>query len=77
MVVITVQVCLSLLCASFVPDTALLCSGPKRYDYVPSKDDWKYSRDGQTMGDLLNDELGRALGLRVDLGIRDITRRLS
>jgi len=51
-------------------------SGPKRYDYVSSNDDWQYSRDGRTIGDLLNDELGRILEQPVDLGIRDVTKQL-
>jgi len=51
-------------------------SGPKRYDYSPSHDDWQYSRDGQAMGDLLNDELGRALKQKVELGICEISKQL-
>jgi frataxin len=44
-------------------------SGPKRYDYSPSDDSWRYSRDGQSMGELLNDELSHALQRKVDLGL--------
>jgi len=49
-------------------------SGPKRYDYVPEEDDWVYSRDAQTMGDLLNKELSSALGQELDLGIRSVSQ---
>ncbi|KAF8624866.1 hypothetical protein AX15_005743 [Amanita polypyramis BW_CC] len=36
-------------------------SGPKRYDYSEEAGNWIYSRDNQSMGDLLNDELSRVL----------------
>ena len=49
-------------------------SGPKRYDYVPEEDDWIYSRDAGSMGDLLNSELTKSLGRDVDLGIRDVSQ---
>ncbi|KAF8139941.1 hypothetical protein EV363DRAFT_1206083, partial [Boletus edulis] len=44
-------------------------SGPKRYDYVPSTDDWRYSRSGEVMVVLLEQELSRALGREVILGL--------
>lgn len=48
-------------------------SGPKRYDYMPSTDDWRYSRDGEGMGILLEQELGRALGREVKLGLECVS----
>lgn len=59
-----------------IPDRTVLSSGPKRYDYLPCHDDWHYSRDGRTMGDLLNDELGQALDRKIELGIRKISKQL-
>ncbi|KAJ7275272.1 Frataxin [Mycena haematopus] len=40
-------------------------SGPKRYDY--RDDTWVYSRDGQSLSDLLNLELSHALERPVDV----------
>ncbi|RDB29582.1 Frataxin, mitochondrial [Hypsizygus marmoreus] len=42
-------------------------SGPKRYDYSEVNDNWLYSRDGHSLGDLLNDELSKALNQTVDI----------
>ncbi|KAI9572653.1 hypothetical protein HD554DRAFT_1336305 [Boletus coccyginus] len=52
-------------------------SGPKRYDYVPSTDDWRYSRDGGQMGILLEQELSRALGRKVELGLERISEAVE
>ncbi|KAI5898661.1 Frataxin [Schizophyllum commune H4-8] len=48
-------------------------SGPKRYDYEPEKDNWYYARDGRALGDLLNEELSKALDRKVDLGLSDVS----
>ncbi|KAG9314654.1 hypothetical protein JVU11DRAFT_5459 [Chiua virens] len=48
-------------------------SGPKRYDYVPSTDDWRYSRDGEGMATLLEEELSRALGRAVMLRLERVS----
>ncbi|KAK2462084.1 hypothetical protein APHAL10511_006547 [Amanita phalloides] len=48
-------------------------SGPKRYDYSEEVGDWIYLRDNQTMGDLLNDELGRVLERNVDLRLSKVS----
>ncbi|KAJ6574872.1 hypothetical protein B0H19DRAFT_616889 [Mycena capillaripes] len=42
-------------------------SGPKRYDYHEGGDAWVYSRDGQSLTDLLNRELSDALQRPVDV----------
>jgi len=52
-------------------------SGPKRYDYSPSEDEWLYARDGRTMSDLLEDELSRALERKVELGIGNVSQGAS
>ncbi|KAG6837115.1 hypothetical protein H0H93_014421 [Arthromyces matolae] len=52
-------------------------SGPKRYDYTEEGDDWLYSRDSQALGDLLNQELTKALGQPIDLGLRGPASQLS
>jgi len=52
-------------------------SGPKRYDYSPTKDSWVYSRDGRGMGDLLNTELSTALGWTVDLGLEGVSEQVE
>jgi len=44
-------------------------SGPKRYDYVSSHNGWYYARDGKSLGELLEEELGKALDLKVELGL--------
>jgi len=51
-------------------------SGPKRYDYVPSTDDWRYSRDGEGMGNILEQELSRALGRKVTLGLERVSQAI-
>ncbi|KAI1797682.1 Frataxin [Ganoderma leucocontextum] len=48
-------------------------SGPKRYDYTPEQDGWVYSRDGRSLSELLNQELGEVFGRKVDLGLADVT----
>jgi len=52
-------------------------SGPKRYDYVPSTDDWRYSRNGQGMGILLEQELSRILGREVRLGLEHVSESVE
>ncbi|KAJ7293349.1 Frataxin [Mycena rebaudengoi] len=42
-------------------------SGPKRYDYSENSNAWIYSRDGQSLTDLLNRELSEALQQAVDI----------
>lgn len=54
-----------------------MVSGPKRYDYVPSTDDWRYSRDGEEMGIILEQELSRAFGREVKLGLERVSERSS
>lgn len=44
-------------------------SGPKRYDYSVNEMGWYYSRDGQSIGGLLEGELSEALGRTVTLGL--------
>ncbi|ETW87490.1 hypothetical protein HETIRDRAFT_457050 [Heterobasidion irregulare TC 32-1] len=51
-------------------------TGPKRYDYSPAEDDWFYSRDGQSLGSLLNNELSKIIGQNVDLGLRETSKRI-
>ena len=53
-----------------------LSSGPKRYDYSPAEDDWFYSRDGQSLGSLLNNELSTIIGQDVDLGLREASKHI-
>jgi len=48
-------------------------SGPKRYDYSEEADDWIYSRDNRSMGDLLNDELSHVLERDVDLRVTKVS----
>lgn len=52
-------------------------SGPKRYDYSPKHDDWRYARDDSSMGDLLNQEIGEVFGRDVDVGLDDITQYIA
>lgn len=51
-----------------------VCSGPKRYDYSESLDEWVYNRDNRPLGDLLNEELSVALGREVWLGVTEISK---
>lgn len=48
-------------------------SGPKRYDYVLATDDWRYSRDGEEMGALVECELTELLGRMVKLDLRRVS----
>jgi frataxin len=50
-----------------------LNSGPKRYDYSEQADNWIYSRDGKSIGSVLDEELSNALGEEVRLGITGIS----
>ena len=52
-------------------------SGPKRYDYVPERDDWVYLRDGRSLNELLNQELSNVFGQNVDLGLADVSTQVS
>lgn len=52
-------------------------SGPKRYDYVPSKDGWYYSRDGQSIESLLDNELSDTLGKEVKVGVEHISDKVA
>ena len=54
-----------------------LHSGPKRYDYSEEMDDWLYSRDGVTLSDLLDNEVSRIVGRRVELGIQNVSERVN
>ncbi|KIP11471.1 hypothetical protein PHLGIDRAFT_475931 [Phlebiopsis gigantea 11061_1 CR5-6] len=47
-------------------------SGPKRYGYVPEADQWRYSRDNSSLGELLNTELSQIFGQDVDLKINKV-----
>ncbi|KAI0803051.1 hypothetical protein BC629DRAFT_1283734 [Irpex lacteus] len=49
-------------------------SGPKRYDYVAKEDGWIYSRDQRSLGSLLNEELSKAFGRDIDLGVDQVTK---
>lgn len=48
-------------------------SGPKRYDYVRGTDDWRYARDGEELGALLERELSETLGRDVRLGLARVS----
>ncbi|KAL1739456.1 hypothetical protein HDZ31DRAFT_49378 [Schizophyllum fasciatum] len=48
-------------------------SGPKRYDYDAERDNWFYARDGRAMGELLNEELSKAFGQDVNLGLQKVS----
>lgn len=52
-------------------------SGPKRYDYVPEKDDWIYSRDDTSLGSLLDNELSDVFGKEVKLGLEKASKLVS
>ncbi|KAF8845413.1 Frataxin [Paxillus ammoniavirescens] len=52
-------------------------SGPKRYDYVPATDDWRYSRDGEGFGLLLEQELSCMLGHEVKLGLERVSETVE
>lgn len=59
------------------PLTEWTTSGPKRYDYVPSTDDWRYSRDGEEMGTILEQELSQTFGRKVDLGLGHVSEAVE
>ncbi|XP_054259588.1 frataxin homolog, mitochondrial isoform X2 [Macrosteles quadrilineatus] len=42
-------------------------SGPKRYDFVPSKNGWVYRHDNQTLHQLLKNELSEIVKSSIDL----------
>ena len=44
-------------------------SGPKRYDYILQTQSWVYSRDERSLGELLDEELSKALGRDVQLSL--------
>lgn len=48
-------------------------SGPKRYDYVPERDQWVYLREGRTLGQLLNEELSKIFNREIDLKIDKVS----
>ncbi|KAH7883905.1 Frataxin [Phlebopus sp. FC_14] len=52
-------------------------SGPKRYDYVPATDNWRYSRDGQGLDELMERELGSILGREVKLGLERVSEMVE
>ncbi|OJA09109.1 hypothetical protein AZE42_02574 [Rhizopogon vesiculosus] len=52
-------------------------SGPKRYDYVPESDDWRYSRDGMELGELLDRELTDRLGTKVSLRLEGVSTQVQ
>lgn len=64
---------------SFAPTSLAkwMVSGPKRYDYTPSTDDWRYTRDGEEMGTLLEQELSRAFGRKVELGLGHVSEAVE
>lgn len=60
------------------PKTSLILrSGPKRYDYSEEKDDWIYSRDGVALSDLLDGEISRIVGRRVELGAQNVSEHVN
>ena len=54
-----------------------LHSGPKRYDYSGEKDDWLYSRDGIALSDLLDGEISRIVGRKVELGVQNVSKHIN
>ncbi|EGO01051.1 hypothetical protein SERLA73DRAFT_121420 [Serpula lacrymans var. lacrymans S7.3] len=52
-------------------------SGPKRYDYFPESDDWRYSRDGRSLEDLLHDELGNVFQKKLNLGLENVSTQVE
>ncbi|THV05964.1 Frataxin, partial [Dendrothele bispora CBS 962.96] len=44
-------------------------SGPKRYDYSESDGHWRYSRNNESLSELLNTELSKTLETPVDLDL--------
>jgi len=51
-------------------------SGPKRYDYSEAADDWLYSRDERTMGELLSEELSQVFKREVNLKLTNVSKML-
>jgi len=51
-------------------------SGPKRYDYSEAADDWLYSRDRRTMGELLSEELSQVFEREVNLKLTNVSKML-
>lgn len=47
--------------------TMICTSGPKRYDYSPEQSTWVYTRDGVSIGALLEEELTLAFGKPIHL----------
>ncbi|KAK7463820.1 Mitochondrial matrix iron chaperone [Stygiomarasmius scandens] len=45
-------------------------SGPKRYDYSESDGHWRYSRNNESLSELLNEELSKTLETPVELDLR-------
>lgn len=72
MVVITGQV-INLIFLALQMFRIIIPSGPKRYDYSESADDWVYSRDGRAMGELLNEELTEGFSRNVDLKVSRVS----
>ncbi|KAG1749701.1 Frataxin [Suillus paluster] len=52
-------------------------SGPKRYDYVPQLDDWRYARDGMGLGQLLGGELTDMLRTQVSLHLEGVSMQIQ
>lgn len=52
-------------------------SGPKRYDYVPESDDWRYARDGIGLGELLDEEITDMLRTKVSLHLEGVSRQIQ
>ncbi|KAG0697170.1 Frataxin [Suillus ampliporus] len=52
-------------------------SGPKRYDYVPQSDDWRYLRDGMGLGELLEEELTDMLRTNVSLHLEGVSTQIQ
>jgi len=45
-------------------------SGPKRYDYNPTRKVWYYTRDGEQLDDLLSKELSEVLESKVEIRLQ-------
>jgi frataxin len=52
-------------------------SGPKRYDYVPESDDWRYARDGIGLGELLDEEISDMLRTKVSLHLEGVSAQIQ
>lgn len=51
-------------------------SGPKRYDYVPESDGWRYARDGIGLGELLDEEITDMLRTKVSLHLEGVSTQI-